>query len=504
MKQRFCVYLALLFLCIVGIGHVSSFSQDLSAFEKKVTEFSLENGLEFLVVERHEAPVVSFVTYADVGSVDEKVGITGIAHLFEHMAFKGTTTIGTTDYAAELKVFEEMDELFLQIKEEKRKGEKADQSRLEEMQNRLKELQKQAGAYVASNEFSEIIDRAGGVGLNADTAWDRTRYYFSLPSNKIELWMSLESDRFLNPILREFYKERNVVAEERRLRENNPINRLVEDFFATAFKAHPYGHPVVGFMSDIQTMTRQEAREWFDKYYRASNVTIAIVGDVFPDKAKELAKTYFGRLPKGEKPTPVETVEPEQEGERRCTIVAQSQPIVLIGYHRPSINDPDNAVFDVISDILGVGRTSRLYKNLVRDQKIAIAAEALSIPPTVMSKYPNLFLFLAVPAKGHSNEENEKAMYTEIEQLKSELVTEEELNKAKTRARASVIRQLNSNMGLAQLLPFYEVVTGDWRNLFHHLDQIDAVTAEDIKRVANEYFIDTNKTVGTVVPKESE
>jgi predicted Zn-dependent peptidase len=486
---------------LMGFAGFPSFAQDLAEFEKKVTEFTLDNGLKFIVVERREAPVVSFMTYADVGSVDEKKGITGLAHLFEHLAFKGTTTVGATNHEAEKAAFEKMDQLFLEIKSERRKGERADKARLEELQMQFEEHQKEAEKYIVPHEFDEAIAKAGGVGLNADTAWDRTRYYYSLPSNKLELWMCLESDRFLNPVLREFYKERDVVAEERRLSENNPISRLVEDFFATAFKAHPYGEPVIGHMSDIQTITRQEAEAFFDQYYRASNLTIAIVGDVDPKQVREFAETYFGRLPKGEKPEPVETIEPEQQGERRCSIVAQSQPIVIIGYHRPGINHPDNAGFDAITDILGVGRTSRLYKSMVRDQKIAIAAEALSITGA-MIKYPNLFIFLSVPAKGHTNEENEQALYAEIEKLKTELVTPEELEKAKTRTRADLIRQLDSNSGLAAQLAFYEAVTFDWRNLFHQLDQIDQVTAEDIRRVANTYFTNKNKTVGTIVTEE--
>ena len=489
------------FTCVLSLLGMGVYSQDLVEFEKKVTEFTLDNGLAFIVVERHDAPVVSFMTYADVGSVDESYGITGIAHLFEHMAFKGTTSIGTTDCKAEKAAFETMDQLFLEMKAERRKGDAADAERLDALQKQFDEAQEEAEKYIVHDEYEEIIERAGVSGFNADTAWDRTRYYYSLPSNKLELWMSLESDRFLNPVLREFYKERDVVTEERRMGENNPISRLVEDFFAIAFKAHPYGDPVVGHMSDIRTITRQEAETFFDKYYRASNLTIAVAGDVDPEQVRSMAETYFGRLPKGEKPEPVETVEPEQQGERRCSVIAKSQPIVILGYHRPSINHPDDAVFDAITDILGEGRTSRLYKNLVRDQKIAIETQALTITGA-MCKYPNLFIFLSVPAKDHSNEENEQALYAEIEKLKTELITEAELEKARTRARASVIRQLDSNMGLAQLLPFYEAVTGDWRNLFKQLEKIDNVTAEDVKRVANTYFNDKNKTVGLLIPEE--
>ncbi|MEE9167845.1 MAG: pitrilysin family protein [Candidatus Neomarinimicrobiota bacterium] len=490
-----------LFLGYVGLLFLQTASaQSLKAFEKNVTEFTLDNGLNFIVVERHEAPVVSLFTYADVGSVDEIKGITGIAHIFEHMAFKGTRNIGTDDYESEKAVMDRMDRLFLEMKKERRKGNQVNEGRLEGLEEQFEKAQQEAQEYLVHDEFEEAIDRQGGVGLNATTGPDATRYFYSLPSNKLELWMSLESDRFLNPVLREFYKEKDVVMEERRLGENNPIGRLVEDFLATAYKAHPYGEPVVGHMSDLKTITREEGEAWFAKYYGANNLTIAIVGDVKPREVEEMADTYFGRLRKGEKPEPVETVEPEQQGERRCTVVAQAQPLIIIGYHRPDINHPDNAAFDAITDMMGRGRTSRLYKRLVKEKKIAISVGAFT--GLTGDKYPGLFIFYAFPAKDQTNEESEETLYDEIEKMKTELVTAEELEKAKTRARADLIRQLNSNFGLAYQLTFYEVVTGGWRNLFRQLERIEKLTEEDIRRVAKEYFDRKNKTVGTLVTEE--
>jgi predicted Zn-dependent peptidase len=309
--------------------------------------------------------------------------------------------------------------------------------------------------------------------------------------------MSMESDRFANPVLREFYKERDVVMEERRMStESQPIGRLMEEFMAIAYKAHPYGEPIVGHMSDIETLTRAEAETFFKKYYGPSNLTIAIVGDVTPKEIKRLAEIYFSRIQSVPKPDPVETVEPPQLGQRRVVVEDPSQPFVLIGYHKPGINHPDNAVFDAITDIVGMGRTSRLYKSLVKDKKIAVAASGFQGLPG--NKYPGLFLYFAVPAKGHTSQQCEEAIYTEIERLKTEPVTPQELEKAKTRSRASLIRQLDSNRGLAAELTFYQVVTGDWRNLFKQLDKIDKVTAEDIQRVANEYFTSKNRTVGVI------
>jgi len=493
----------LLPLCAI-LALATAKGQDLAEFEQRMTEFTLNNGMRFLVLERHEAPVVAFCTHADVGSVDEERGITGIAHLFEHMAFKGTKTIGTTNYKAEAEAMAKMDEAFLAIKAERIKGDKADNERLSLLQQQFEQAQEQAQEYLVHDEFEEAIQRVGGVDLNAGTGFDLTVYYLSLPSNKVELWLLMESDRFLNPVLREFYKEKDVVMEERRMRiESQPTGRLIEEFLAIAYKAHPYGVHVIGHMSDLQTLTRAEAEAFFRKHYIPSNLTIAIVGDINPDQIKMLAEQYFARIPSGPKPEPMETEEPPQLGERRVTVEDPAQPFVLIGYHKPDINHEDNAVFDAVTDIMGVGRTSRLYKSLVKEKKIAVYASALQGIPG--DKYPGLFLFYSVPAKGHTNEESEQAIYEEIERLKTEPVTPQELDKAKTRAKADlIIRQLDSNSGLAQLLTYYEVLTGDWRNLFKQLDQIDKVTAEDIQRVARQYFVTKNRTVGVIQTTASE
>lgn len=497
-KLRYLVIGVMLLLFVMTtVAPKSARAQDLLKFEKRMTEFTLDNGMKFLVLERHEAPVVSFHTYADVGAVDEVKGITGMAHLFEHMAFKGTRTVGTTDYESEAKALAQADQAFEAMKLERRKGDRAHKVKLEELQKQLEQAQEEIQKYLVHDEFEEALVREGGAGFNAYTSQDATQYILSLPSNKIELWMSTESDRFANPVLREFYKEKDVVMEERRLStESQPVGRLLEEFLAIAYKAHPYGEPIVGHMSDLETLTRSEAEMFFKKYYLPSNLTVAIVGDVNPQQIREMAEKYFSRIPSGPKPDPVETVEPPQLGQRRVIVQDPAQPFVLIGYHKPNINHSDNAVFHTITEIAGIGRTSRLYKSLVKEKKVAVAASGF--PGMPGDKYPSLFLFYAVPARDHTNQECEEAIYAEIEKLKTEPVLPEELAKAKTRSRANLIRQLDSNSGLASQLTFYDVVTGDWRNLFKQLDDIDKVTADDIQRVAKQYFTNKNQTVGII------
>lgn len=489
-------------LALVLLLSVALWAQDLAEFEKSVSEHTLKNGLKMIIVERHDVPVVSFHTYANVGAVNEVLGITGMAHMFEHLAFKGTTTIGTKDYKKEKLALAKLDDAYTRWKDEQRKGARADQELLKKLKADFDKALEEASQLVVNNELATIIEQNGGQGLNATTSYDATRYFFNLPSNRLELWFSLESERFLNPVLRDFYKERDVVIEERRLRvESQPVGKLVENFLEAAFTAHPYHHPGIGYRSDLENLTRAQAQDFFRRNYSPANLTIAIVGDVDPKEAVRLGELYFGRIPTGPKPQPVVTVEPPQEGERRIEVETQAQPFLLIGFHKPDINDRDNAVYDAITDIIGIGRTSRLYKSLVRDKKIAAAATAF--PGLPGQKYPNLFLFFAVATPGHTNAECEQAILDELEKLKKDPVTAEELARVKRRLRANTIRQLGSNSGLAGQLAFYQVLTGEWRNLFRRLEAVDKVTAEDIQRVARSEFTKRNRTVAYLEPEGS-
>ncbi len=490
-KGRFAV--CLIFLVLLN---ALGLAQDLASFESRVTEFSLDNGLKFVVLERHEAPVVTCLTMANVGSVDEARGRTGLAHLFEHMAFKGTQSIGTTDYEAEKVVLAEQDRVFEALRIEQGRP-VPDANLVADLASQFETLEKASQDLLVNDEFDEVMQRQGGHGLNATTSFDQTTYFVSLPSNKLELWMSMESDRFLNPVLREFYKEKKVVMEERRIRvESQPEGRLMEEFLATCYLAHPYGTQIVGHMSDLEALSRSDAEAFFEDFYGPSNLTVAIVGDVDPNEVKAMAQAYFGRIPSGQKPVAVHTVEPRQLGQRTVVLEDMAQPLVLIGYHKGSIHHPDDAVFDAITDVLGNGRTSRLYRSLVNDSQVALYASAF--PGLTGNKYPGLFVFYAYPAQGQTNEVCLEAIDAEIARLKAEPVTPEELKKAKTRARAGLIRSLASNEGLARSLATYQSVTGDWRTLFKQLEAIDRVSAADIQRVAQETFVISNRTVGMI------
>jgi predicted Zn-dependent peptidase len=499
-KKRGVVLIIFLVFLLFSLawGEKKQDKDSFKAIENQVTEYTLSNGLRFIILERHEAPVISFCTYANVGSNNEVTGITGISHIFEHMAFKGTTTIGTKDYDKEVLSMAKEDSLFDEILKERDQGDRADQEKLKKLGEEFAKAQDESREYVISNQFGSIVEEQGGVGLNAFTSNDQTCYIYNFPSNKLELWMSLESDRFAHPVLREFYKEKDVIMEERRLGvESNPFGKLFEEFMAAAYKAHPYHHEVVGHMSDLESITREQAEEYLKKYYVPNNLTIGIVGDVQPAEVIALAEKYFGNLPKGEYPPPVRTKEPEQLGERRVEVEDKSQPILIIGYHRPNINDPNNPAFSAIADYLGGGRTSQLYKIMVKEKKIAVMVGAMPTFPA--EKYPSLIAFFAMPSKDHTSQECEDIIYQEIEKIKTDTIPTADLIAIKTRAKANFLRGLESNFGMALQLTSYQVISGDWRNLFTELDRINRVTASDVKRVADEYLKKSNRTVAELV-----
>ena len=493
-RQRRFLLLALV-LCLAAA--LPAAAQDVASFEKNLTVHKLPNGLTVLIYRRPVAPVFSFFTYVDVGAAQEVPGITGLAHMFEHMAFKGTSVIGTKDYPGERQALAKVDAAYHAYDAERRNPAGPDPAKVDQLKQALKDAQDAADAFIEKNEFSTIVDRAGGVGMNASTSSDQTVYFYSLPANKTELWAYLESSRFLDPVFREFYKERDVVMEERRLRtESTPTGRLIEQFNATAFLAHPYKQPVVGYMSDLMSFSREDAEAFFKKYYIPADLTIAVVGDVDAKTLVPLIDSYFGRIPAGTKPDILRTVEPKQTAEKSVVLVEPAQPVYMEAYHRPEGTSPDDAVFDVIQGVLSTGRTSRLYRSLVRDKKIAANVGVLNGFPG--TKYPSLIAVRANPTPGHTNDEVQAAIREQLERLKNEPITDDELKMVKTRARADLIRSLDDNSGIASDLAFAQARYGDWKEMFTSVDRIEKVTKEDVMRVAKATFVATNRTVGKI------
>ncbi len=552
LKNRLPAVLTVLIVMITAVGAMGRTYLDL---EDQVHEFTLDNGVRFLVLEKHDVPVFSFRTFVNVGSANEVRGITGLSHILEHMAFKGTPEIGTTDYKAEQKAMAAEDAAFAAFKEI-RLAIRPVRARYQQLLDRIPADQREAydklvsgsevtppdftlgpeakaaldyyndeakamedeyaarrqafedakdaaREFVVTNEYGKIVENNGGQGMNASTSNDITQYFYNMPSNRLELWAYLEGSRMSHPVFREFYTEKDgPVTEERRMRtDNNPIGRLIEQFENLMFMANGYHHSTIGYMSDIQNVSRADCQAYFHRNYVGSNITVAVVGDVDYKDVRKYARKYFADIPAGH-PEPVETFEPKQLGEKRFIMEDPSQPLYIAGYHIHNVRHPDWPVYEVIADVLGQGRTSRLYKNLIKDQKIAV--NAMAMPGFPGQKYDTGLLVFAMPVKDKTAEDMEGAIDEQIRDIVDHGITAEELEAVKQRARASFIRGLDGNAGMASQLAWYQTFMGDWRELFREVDRIDAVTLDDVQRVAAEIFDVNNRTVAIIKTTDQE
>jgi len=481
----------------------SLFSQNLADFEKRVTEFTLANGMHFIVMERHDAPVVSFYLHVDAGAANDPANATSTAHMFEHMIGKGTASLGSKNWPEEEKALAAVEVAYDKLEEERAKGRRADKAQIERLEAALRKAIEKANSYVDQNAFTKEIERNGGVGFNASTGLDYTNYFYSLPANRAELWFALQSEWTAKPVFREFYKERDVVREERRMRvESSGQGKLLEAMLTTAFTAHPYRN-FIGWASDIENLRAKGGAAFHKTYYVPGNMCVGIVGDVNPAEMKRMAEKYFGPIPSGPLPPRLVTVEPKQLGAKRVAVEDPSQPLVFVGYHRPEGTHADDAALDVLNGVLSSGRTGILYKELVRDKKLGLAAQ--TIPSFPSGKYPNLFLYVGVPNQGKTVDELEKAWEEIIGRVQKDGVDEPSVKRVKVKMRAGLLRALDNNSGLANALAQSWMTYGDWRKLFTQLEELDKVTAADVQRVAKTYFTPNNKTVGVIVqPKKEE
>ena len=486
----------------LGLAHAAS-----PSLADRVIEHKLANGLTILMVERHQTPVVSInITFA-VGGINEQVGQSGIAHFYEHMAFKGTRTVGTKDYEKEKPILDELALVGTELEHRQRElaaksggGTADEQAAVAALQKRFTELQTQASQYVVGNELALLYQRHGGVGFNASTGKDLTRYTISLPANRLPLWAAVEADRMAHPVFREFYKERGVVMEERRLRnDDSPSGLLFETFTSAAFRAHGYGVPTIGWESDILSLTPAETETFFKAHYGPNRATIALVGDFNSKAVIALIEETFGKIPAAPPSFARMPVEPEQRGERRVEVEFDAEPSLVIGYHKPALGHPDDDVFEVIDAVLSDGLTSRLHQKLVRERRLAASVGSDANYPGVRA--PNLFILTATPLAPHTTAELEAAFYEELERLKQEPVSPRELERVINNLDADMVRALRSNSGLASQLAMYQAVAGDWRYVLTLRDKVAAVTAADVQRVAARYFTKSNRTVGILVKK---
>ena len=501
--------LILLVTVIISLLSITSLAQRI-----QVREETLANGMRLLLLERHSSPTIACGWIARVGSVNERPGITGISHLFEHMMFKGTKTIGVKNYEKALEVQKEQDAIRAQMEEEYsalreklRKGEISGNiydpenmtPRLSELRGQLEELFKKEKEYLIQNEIDELYTREGALAMNAGTSHDWTLYFIgSLPANKLELWFWLESDRLLNPVFREFYSERDVVREERRQRvESTPTGKLNELFDATFWQSVPYSWPVIGWPSDVESITRAQAEEYFSIYYAPNNITAVLVGDFDSDEVLALANQYFGRIPKGRTPVPeMITTEMKQVGEKRLSGEAETNPTIRIRFHVPAFNHRDTFPLQILADALD-GRTGRLYKALVEEKDLVVGEPYAQLMDL---KYAGYFEVGAEIKEGHEPAEIEAALVEEIERLREEPLEDLELQKVKNQEMADSFRRLLSNFFLLQQLLIYDA-NEHWDYINTMPTRLQAVTVADAQEVAEKYLVKENRNVGIYLRK---
>jgi predicted Zn-dependent peptidase len=487
--------------CATGrpAAHPGTPRTGLEKLEAQVEEFTLPNGLHFVLVERHDSPVFSFQTVVNAGSANNQVGTTGLAHMMEHMAFKGTPWVGTRDAAGEPALLAADEHAYNALVDERRRGIHADSTRLRALGAEFAAAQAAADATVETDEFMRVLERAGAKDVNAYTSSDVTAYMYSIPSNRLELWAKMEGGRLAHPVFREFYKEREVVIEERRMStESSPFGRLAEEFVHTAFVAHPYRFGTIGFPSDLQAFSRTQGEEFFHRHYVACNMTIAVVGDVTLADLRAMATRYFMDIPAGPAPPPLDTVEPEQRAERRAILEDTAQPVLMTGWHIPACTDPHYVAYLALADLLGGGDHARLQKVLVKDKQLAVSVETTTGFPG--EKFPSLWGVLVVPASGVAPDSAEREVYRVIADVQTaHPFSQAELDGYKVRVRSGKLGSAEGNASLASELSLAQTLYGDWRAFFRVQERVQALRLPDLTDAMRSAFTRLNRTTAMIV-----
>lgn len=454
----------------------------------KVKTYTLSNGLRVIFYRRGEAPIFAGAVVVRVGGSDEKPGQTGISHLFEHMAFKGSRTVGTKDYARERRLLERLEQLAAASNAAQNLS--PDQQReWDEIHQKLKELW-------ISDDFTVRYEKNGAVGQNATTDKEFTKYFVSLPRSAFEFWCKMEADRLMAPVMRQFYQERDVVLEERRMRyEDDPGGKLYELLLGTAYQRHPYRDPVIGYEHDIRSLTATQLDTFRKRYYVPSNMVIALVGRVDPELDIKVVEEYFGSIPSGEPVQRPLIEEGRQEGQRRSDISMAASPEVVVAYRKPNYPHPDDAPISVLAEILAGGRTSPLYNDLVKRKQIA-ASIGHEEGPGVM--YPNLLMFAGTVKAPHSPDTFLNAFDSVINRFRRNGATAEQLEIAKRSIGMEYLGHLKSNQSLALDFATSELAYGTWRASVEWYDKMVQVSLVDIQRVARQYLVPTQRTLGTI------
>jgi len=480
-------------------------------FQENIRKYTLKNGLRVILYRNTTSPTIACYLKIGVGAANEPFDIAGTAHLLEHLLFKGTEELGTLDYKKEKPLLEQIEKTGAKLDSVRRKIDdpvitETEKKELEKeevsLRAQLEQLQKKAAPFILSEEDSRVYSLAGEVGYNAYTSSDVTNYQIKLPKNRLELWAELESHRFLNPVFREYYEERDVVLEERRMRyDSNPGNLLYELFNKTAFGYSPYGKPVIGFAHNITKLDIEDTKTFFKHNYIPSRMVIAIAGDIEFDNALAVIKKYFERLPANESPEFPPIGFENHPGEKRATLAMDHSPNMIVGWTKDNIKSPDNIYFDFLTNILTSGQNSKLIKRLVIDEKLAGSVKAYNGIPG--DKLTNQFAIFVQPYRESDYEKIETIIYEEIEKLAEKGIEQKEIDKIAVENFKSMLDSINSNGGMADMLSYYELMLGDYNAILQYLAHLKKVKGSDLQKVIKETFIKNNSTVVSIRSPEN-
>lgn len=507
-NKKKSLFLYLFFIQVIFMNKVIALETKEDIFEpikSKIKKYTLENGLKIIFMQNGANPTVALYWKILAGSSDENPSNSGIAHMLEHMLFKGTKIVGTVDYEKEKKYLEVLNIWYHRLDAYKSKLESANEEKekwekkIQILEKRISILEGEVKKYQISEEDSIIYSINGQRGYNAYTSEDVTNYQIELPSNRIEIWAKLESDRIQNSVFREFYTERNVVAEERRMRvENNPFGFLYEKFIEEIYKGHPYGYPTIGPMKNILNFKKEQAEEYFKNYYRPDNTVIAVVGNFDQEKTFEIIKKYFSNWKKSDYPIPRNKVKKLEYRKVDLKIEKDGSPVQLLAWKKPNFPSRENLVLEILADILTGRMDTRLHKKLIEEQKYASNISLYTSEPG--ERYENLFLFVIFPnlaiLKDPNNKEELKEIYNkiqqsileELEEIKKNGIKEEELNRVKQVSLTKFIKKMRSNAYLADIFTYYELIYGDYSIIFDYYKMIDSITSSEIQKVVKEYL----------------
>jgi predicted Zn-dependent peptidase len=485
--------IAIFLACLILFPHsllasTEELQQAMQRFSEKVIEHKLSNGLTILLHQRGVAPIFAGVVIVGVGGVDEVPGQTGISHMLEHIAFKGTAEIGTSDFVKEQKLLMKLEKLAIETnRAQDFTPEQKEQ--WEELQSELKKLWK-------PDQFDREYKKRGQVGLNATTSKELTTYFVNFPKNAFEFWAWMESERILQPVTRQFYRERDVVMEERRMRyEDSPGGKLYERVLGVAYLEHPYRNPVIGYESDLRGLLASETEAFQRKYYVPQNIVVSVVGDIDPETAIPVLERYFGRIPEGPLPDRPRIVESAQRGERTVVEWMDAAPELMIAYKKPNYPHADDAPITVFEEVIAGSRISPLHKQLVQQERVATSIGVFEAPG---NGYPNLVAFSATPRAPHTNLEVLERFDSGMAEFLKAPPSQQQLDTAKRSLAMSFLSGMDSNMSLASDLARSQIQYGDWRSLMRWFEEMITVTPADVHRVGQKYFSKENRTIGRI------